>query len=111
MHVDVHVGRGRLGAPQVQSRAADHPAEGDDVLGAGQFPDQAERLVRVDVVELGRVVEIADCGRVVEEREAARVQGEVVAERPAVGARIVWSSCARRARRKAGSAPIPARGS
>jgi hypothetical protein len=85
VHVDVHVGGGRLGAAPVFRRAPDHPADRDDLVGACRALDQVDHLAGVHPVELGGVAEVGDRALVVEQREPAAVEAEVVAVRSPVG--------------------------
>ncbi len=56
---------------------ADHPAQGDDEIGAGQGLHALRHLVRIEAVHLVDVVEIGDGAGVVGEDEAVPIQGEV----------------------------------
>ena len=108
--VHVHVGRGRLGAPEIRSGPADHPADHGDVVRTGRPPDQVLRLGNVDVVKLARVIEVSDRAIVLQHREPAGIEAEVTAERPPVRDRDAPGGVPRGGHVRAGSdiEPVPA---
>src|SRR5690606_11190754 len=78
--VDVRTERGKV-VLAVRGIAADHRAERDDLVRAGELLDERHDLRDIDALDLVGIIEVADGGLALDEHEAVALELELARDR------------------------------